>query len=117
MRHHVGSTVDVHSAGTHPGSGLNAESVASLTEVGASVGGEHPKPIDPELLDTVDRVILLGQEVSIDNPGTAPIERWYTDEPSTRGITGMERMRLIRDDITQRIAQLATELRTPASGG
>ena len=103
--------VEVHSAGTAPGSALNAQSVASLTEVGASVGGEHPKPIDPALLDSVDRVVVLGEEAQLE-PGRAPVERWVTDEPSTRGIEGAERMTLIREDIAARVDALAAELPT-----
>ena len=33
-------------------------------------------------------------------------ETWITDEPSERGIDGIERMRLVRDDITNRVADL-----------
>ena len=110
MRQRHGDAVDVYSAGTRPGGMLNAASVASLEEVGASVTGEHPKPIDPALLDTVDRVVILGGDAVIDPAGTAPIERWETDEPSARGIEGAQRMRLIRDDIRKRVAALAEDL-------
>ncbi|MGD7705333.1 low molecular weight phosphatase family protein [Microlunatus sp. Y2014] len=109
LRLHAGGAVEVHSAGTRPGDKLNAESVASLEEVGADVGDEHPKPVDPALLDTVDRVVLLGDEVEL-AAGRAPVERWVTDEPSTRGIGGMERMRLVRDDIDRRVQELLGNL-------
>jgi arsenate-mycothiol transferase len=42
------------------------------------------------------------------------IINWDTDEPSERGIDGIERMRLVRDDIATRVQQLATELGLPA---
>ena len=110
MRRLAGDRIAVHSAGTAPGSSLNQESVQSLLEVGAPVEGEHPKPIDPRLLDTVDRVVIIGEEAVIEQPGSSPIERWETDEPSLRGIGGMERMRLVREDIAVRVARLAEEL-------
>lgn len=110
MRQHAGDQITAYSAGTTPGTTLNSESVASLQEADATVAGEYPKPIDPALLDTVDRVVILGNDATIEHPGTAPIERWDTDEPSTRGITGPERMRLIRDDITSRVTALADRL-------
>ncbi|MFN2318120.1 MAG: low molecular weight phosphatase family protein, partial [Dermatophilaceae bacterium] len=110
MRQIAGESVTVHSAGTQPGPVLNEESKASVEEVGASMDGEHPKPIDPALLDSVSRVVLLGTEAVIDRPGLAPVEVWETDEPSTRGIDGTERMRLIREDITRRVTDLALEL-------
>ena len=68
MRQRHGEAVDVYSAGTRPGGMLNAASVASLEEVGASVTGEHPKPIDPDLLarwtDLVPVVLVDGIEVA-----------------------------------------------------
>ena len=44
-------------------------------------------------------------------PGTR-IENWDTEETSERGIEGIKRMRLVRDDILQRIEQLAIDLST-----
>ena len=41
------------------------------------------------------------------------LERWRTDEPSHRGIEGMERMRLVRDDIDARVRSLIDELVGP----
>ena len=109
-RRMAGDALDVHSAGTRPGSALDEVSRASVEEVGASFEGEHPKPIDPALLDTVDRVVVIGDAARIEHPGTAPVVRWETDEPSTRGIEGPERMRLISDDITRRVEALLGEL-------
>jgi arsenate-mycothiol transferase len=42
------------------------------------------------------------------------ILNWGTDEPSERGIDGIERMRLVRDDIATRVRELLTELTPPA---
>jgi len=112
MRRHAGEAVEVHSAGTKPGSALNAQSVASVAEVGASMDGEHPKPLDPELLRRVDRVIVVGEEAQVDPvPGmVGTIDTWIVDEPSARGIEGEERMRLIRDALRVRVEDLAAEL-------
>ena len=104
--------VEVHSAGTRPGTALNAESVASLEELGLSVEGESPKSIDPDLLARVERVVVLGTEAHVEPlPGMrGTIETWVTDEPSQRGVEGMERMRLVRDDIAARVERLHAEL-------
>jgi len=112
MRLEAGDIVEVHTAGTKPGSALNSESVESLVEVGAEVDGEAPKPIDPELLARVDRVVVLGSEAVVERvPGMrAEIETWETEEPARRGIEGMERMRLVRDDIRERVRRLRFEL-------
>ncbi|WP_181027053.1 low molecular weight phosphatase family protein [Pseudoclavibacter sp. RFBB5] len=104
-------SISVASAGTAPGGSLNAESVESLAELGIDVGDEHPKPLTSEMLDDADLVVVLGDEARLPDGVTAPVERWITDEPSERGITGMERMRLVRDDIRARVAELHTRLR------
>ena len=112
MRKIAGDSVDVHSAGTKPGGAVNALSAESLLEVGVDLSGEQPKPIDPELLSRIDYVITLGSEAQVD-PVDGPIfENWNTDEPSERGIDGIERMRLVRDDIAARVDELATRMRS-----
>lgn len=45
-------------------------------------------------------------------PGTR-LENWDTIEPSQRGIEGIERMRLVRDDIATRVQGLAEQLNPP----
>lgn len=109
---HAGERLEIHSAGTEPGTSINAESAASLEEVGADMSGGHPKPIDAELLRTADRVVVIGDEAQLELPDDArgTLERWVTDEPSTRGIEGMERMRLVRDDIDTRVRGLIADV-------
>ncbi|QCQ94142.1 arsenate-mycothiol transferase ArsC [Rhodococcus sp. SGAir0479] len=110
MRAATGDRVDVHSAGTRPAAAINALSAEALLEVGVDITGETPKAIDPQLVRDVDLVVTLGREASVDPvPGTA-FENWDTDEPSERGIDGIERMRLVRDDIATRVTDLATRL-------
>ncbi|CCH78530.1 putative arsenate reductase [Nostocoides japonicum T1-X7] len=109
-RHHAGDRLMVHSAGTRPGTTLNTETVAALNEIGATLDDEYPKPLEPALLDTVDAVIILGADAHLPHTGAAPVQRWDTDEPSQRGVTGMPRMRLIRNDIDQRVQALIHQL-------
>ncbi|AWB84734.1 low molecular weight phosphatase family protein [Corynebacterium liangguodongii] len=108
----AGERLEIHSAGTKPARALNAESVEAIAEVGADMSSGRPKPIDADLLRRVDRTIILGSDAQLELPGDArgTLERWVTDEPSTRGIEGMERMRLVRDDIDARVAALIESL-------
>ena len=115
LRRRVGDAVAIHSAGTRPKpveAGVNAESAASVAEVGASMADATPKGIDPELLRTADRVVILGADAQVEpvEGMKATIERWETDEPSLRGIEGTARMNIIRDDIDARVGALASEL-------
>ena len=110
MNQLAGGAVTVYSAGTKPGKSLNPQSVDSLTELGIDITGEHPKPVTDDILDAVDVVIVLGNEAKVEAPEGKRIEVWNTDEPSERGIEGMERMRLVRDDIKARVQKLYAEL-------
>lgn len=110
MRQIAGDTVDVYSAGTKPGTAINVVSAEALAEVGVDITSEEPKPIDPQLLRDVDVVVTLGREARVEAvPGTR-FENWDTDEPSERGIDGIERMRLVRDDIAARVQDLRGRL-------
>ncbi|GAA3249820.1 low molecular weight phosphatase family protein [Pseudonocardia petroleophila] len=110
MRRAAGGRVVAHSAGTRPGSSINALSAQVLAEVGADMSGEVPKPVDPALLAGVDVVVTLGREAQLDVPPGTDLRNWDTDEPSERGIDGVERMRLVRDDIDARVRRLLREL-------
>lgn len=115
MRAAAHDRVEIHSAGTQPGASINALSAESLAEVGVDISGEVPKPIDPRLLRSVDLVVTLGREAHIEPVEGVRILNWDTDEPSERGIDGIERMRLIRDDIAARIQGLLSELAPPTA--
>ena len=106
----AGGAVAVYSAGTKPGTSLNPQAVESLNELGIDITGERPKPVTDEALDTADVVIVLGTEAKLEPREGKRLEVWDTDEPSERGIEGMERMRLVRDDITARVRKLHAEL-------
>ena len=110
MRHLAGDAVAVTSAGTAPGTALNAQSVESLAEIGVEVGDEHPKAMTPQMLEEADVVVVLGAEAQVEAPPGTVLETWITDEPSERGISGPERMRLVRDDIRARVAELRDRL-------
>ena len=110
MRKAAGGRVVAHSAGIDPGEKINALSAQALAEVGVDIASEVPTSIDPDVLDTVDVVVTLGREAKVDVPDGVTFQNWDTDEPSERGIEGIERMRLVRDDINNRVLALVEEL-------
>lgn len=114
LRLRAGDAVEVHSAGTRPGAAVNALSAEVVAELGADMTGGTPTAIDPDLARRVDRVVVLGDEAAgemDDDDEVGPVEVWLTDEPSHRGIEGLERMRLVRDDIDRRVRGLLDDLR------
>ncbi|MDQ4045908.1 MAG: low molecular weight phosphatase family protein [Actinomycetota bacterium] len=113
MKQVAGESVTVLSAGTKPGKSLNPQAVESLAELGVDITGEHPKPVTDEALEAADVVVVLGTEAKLEPAAAKRLEIWETDEPSERGIEGMERMRLVRDDIKTRVQMLYAELTGP----
>ena len=110
MRHRVGDTVDVSSAGTKAGEKLNVQSVESLQELGIDISGERTRQLADDMIAAADLVVVLGRDAQVWSVEGTPVEVWDTDEPSERGIEGMERMRLVRDDIAARVDELAERL-------
>lgn len=105
----AGPDVEIRSAGTAAQGEVNAESVQALREIGVDLTGHVPCRLTGDDLAWADRVVVLGDRAEVG--GGVPVEVWRTDEPSERGITGIERMRLVRDDIDARVHRLLTELR------
>lgn len=110
LRHIAEDTVTVDSAGTDPGTSINTLSAQSLLELGVDITNETPKAITAELITTADLVVILAREAHLDPVNGTPVVTWDLDEPSDRGIDGIERMRLIRDDIAHRVDTLRAQL-------
>ncbi len=119
MRAAAGNSVEVISAGTRPGETVNSLSAESLLEVGVDITDARPRPVTADLIAAADVVVTLGTEARIDDALVAAaaqrrsgtrFETWVTDEPSSRGIDGIERMRLVRDDIAARVDDLRDRL-------
>jgi arsenate-mycothiol transferase len=110
MKHAAGDAVTVLSAGTKPGSEVNALSAECLLEIGIDITREVPKPVTPELVAAADLVVVLGRDAVVEPDDGTPVITWDTDEPSERGIDGIDRMRLVRDDIAAHIEALVVRL-------
>jgi arsenate-mycothiol transferase len=110
MRHAAGGRVVASSAGTDAGTKLNAQAVAALAEAGTDISDQRPRQLSAQMVADADLVVVLGREAVVEPAGGTPVETWETDEPSERGIEGMERMRLVRDDIAARVENLLERL-------
>ena len=110
MHQAAGGAVRVDSAGTKAGTALNALSAEALLEVGVDITRESPQQLTPELMSAADLIVTLSSETVVAPADQTPVENWNTDEPSERGIEGIERMRLVRDDIARRVKDLAARL-------
>ncbi|MFM1984391.1 MAG: hypothetical protein RL723_826 [Actinomycetota bacterium] len=112
MKHLVGDEVTVYSGGTGPDEKLAADAVAALEEIGVEVDGQFPKAIDPKILKSVDRVIVLGDQAQVEpiDGMKSEIETWLIIEPKELGVIGEQRAAMVRDEILERVEQLAEEL-------
>lgn len=119
FRHTVAEDPDpsrwqIESAGTQAGSKLNVLSVESLAEVGVDITDQQPRQLNPELQQAADLVVTIGVADVEQLPGPR-YEAWQVEEPSQHGIDGIERMRMVRDDIARRVNDLHRRLTSTAS--
>ncbi|MGV0812799.1 low molecular weight phosphatase family protein [Mycolicibacterium boenickei] len=110
MRQAAAPNIHISSAGTHAKTAVNALSAQALAEVGVDISDHQPTQLTEQMIDEADLVVIVGNQAHLENHPGNHIRRWDTDEPSLRGIDGIERMRLIRDDINTRVQALAADL-------
>lgn len=108
----AGAAIAASSAGTEAkvGGRVNDLSAQVLTEVDVDINSHRPRQLTDELMQTADLTVVLGSSAQVAAPASVTIEVWDTDEPSLRGIDGIDRMRLIRDDIANRVTALTARL-------
>ena len=106
----AGDRVNVRSAGSAPGEGIDLAVVRLLDEIGISVAGEYPKPLTDEIVQASDFVITMGcGDACPVYPGRRYLD-WAIDDP-----VGLDddQVRQIRDEIFDRVESLLPELITP----
>ena len=104
-----GLTVRALSAGTVGGKELNPVAVAAMAEIGISMERQVPKIMTQDMVDESDKIISMGCGVDADACPTRFIltEDWGLDDPAGQPI---EKVRVIRDQIQQRVKALLSEL-------
>jgi arsenate reductase len=95
------------SAGTTPGERVHPEVVEAMRELGVDLSGRTPQPLTRELAERADVVVTMGCGDECPYiPGKRYLD-WELTDP--KGLAGGE-VRAIRDEIAERVAQLAAEL-------
>jgi arsenate reductase (thioredoxin) len=113
-RSHAGDAVDVRSAGSEPGAGVNPVVAQVLAERGLPVGEHIPTQLDHDLVESADVVITMGcGETCPVFPGKR-YEDWPVDDPAGQDLPTVRR---IVDDIDRRVRALLTDLQVERSGG
>ena len=105
--HYGGDGVQVHSAGSEPGGGINPTVAAVLAERGLSTETETPTLLEAATVQAADVVITM------DCGETCPIfpgkryEDWTVEDPKSKNL---ETVRRIVDDVEHRVRALLAEL-------
>ena len=99
--------VDVLSAGSAPKASINPIAIEAMAEVGIDIANNLPKVLTPEAVQASDVVITMGcGDACPFYPGKR-YEDWVLDDPAGQGI---ESVRIIRDEIKERVERLLAEL-------
>ena len=116
LRHMAGDRVEVHSAGTRPGS-VRPEAIAALEELGIDIRGHWSKHVDSFVGQSFDYVITVCDHANESCPvfaaGTRRIH-WSFEDPAAA--TGDEAQRLgefrrVRELIAARLREFVDSLR------
>ena len=96
------------SAGTVGGSVINPAAVEVLSEIGISVVGQFPKLITQDMANRASRIITMGCGVDAEAcPARFLVtEDWGLDDPKGQGL---DAVRVIRDQIVDRVKRLLLE--------
>jgi arsenate reductase len=106
-RHYGAGAVEVRSAGSEPGAGVNPVVAQVLAERGLEVTDHTPTLLDFDLVQESDVVITMGcGETCPVFPGKR-YEDWAVDDPAGQDI---ETVRTIIDDIDARVHDLLKSL-------
>jgi arsenate reductase len=106
-RHYAGDAVQVRSAGSEPGTGVDPVVARVLAERGLPVADHVPTRLDDGLVEAADVVVTMGcGETCPVFPGTR-YEDWPVDDPSGQDA---DTVRRIVDDIDTRVRTLLSQV-------
>jgi protein-tyrosine-phosphatase len=101
------------SAGTWPATSVSRTAIAAMAELGIDISAQRPKPLTQQMIHQVGRIIAMGCDVVGNSPtGFHPSEDWGLGDPQGQPL---EKVRLIRDQIRERVLALLAELDGPYS--
>jgi arsenate reductase len=107
LDHYAEGRVHVRSAGSAPADEINPNVVLALDELGIDISKEFPKPMTDEVVKAADAVVTMGcGDACPIYPGKR-YEDWEVGDPAGQDL---ERVREIRDEISDRVRVLLAEV-------
>lgn len=107
LQHHAAGRVVGWSGGSTPGDKVNPGAVEAMAEKGIDISGEYPKPWTAEIVRAADVVITMGCGDTCPYYPGKRYEDWVLEDPAGQGI---EPIRVIRDEIEERVLELLASL-------
>jgi arsenate reductase len=107
LTHLAGDRIEVRSAGTEPAEQINPVAIAAMAELGIDITAARPKILTGDAVQSSDVVITMGcGDTCPYFPGVS-YRDWTLDDPAGQPL---DAVRTIRDEITDRVRALITEL-------
>jgi arsenate reductase len=103
----AGDRVIIYSAGSDPGESLNPAVVDAMSEVGLDISSESPKKLTDEMGRRADVIVTMGCGDSCPVYFGKRYVDWELEDPKGKDLHAI---RLIRDEIQSRVAELIMEL-------
>lgn len=90
--------------------GMDEDARRACAEIGARCDGD-PLQLTASVADRADVLIVLG-DIDVTDHVAPDVEkrRWDIVDPANRGSTGIDRYRMLRDDLRERIIGLLEEM-------
>ncbi|MGZ4334512.1 MAG: arsenate reductase/protein-tyrosine-phosphatase family protein, partial [Gaiellaceae bacterium] len=99
--------IHVRSAGSTPADEINSAVIEAMNELGVDMSEEFPTPLTNEFVRAADVVITMGcGDACPIYPGKR-YEDWELDDPAGQDLPAV---RVIRDEIEQRVKRLVADL-------
>jgi protein-tyrosine-phosphatase len=102
-----GGRIHVCSAGSAPGDQINPAVVEAMAELGVDMSEQFPKPLTDEVVRAADVVITMGCGDACPIYPGKKYEDWQLEDPAGQNVAAV---RVIRDEIDQRVRHLISEL-------
>jgi arsenate reductase (thioredoxin) len=107
LTHLAGAAIEVRSAGSAPKDAINPAAVQAMAEVGIDIAAQTPKILTTAAVQASDVVITMGcGDACPFFPGKQYLD-WQLDDPAGQGV---DAVRIIRDQIRDRVQALIRQL-------